>query len=64
MMNNKFSELLKSRKFWAAVVGLVITAAKGMDPNFPIEESQINDIVFLLVAYIVGTGLDSRVASS
>lgn len=57
-MENKFISLLRSRKFWAALIGLLVTSAKALDPNFPLDEGQLGDIVFVLVAYIIGTGLE------
>jgi len=57
-MENKFLSLLRSRKFWAALVGLIVTSAKALDPQFPLDEAQLADIVFILVAYIIGTGME------
>jgi hypothetical protein len=63
-MMDKLLALLKSRKFWAAIVGLVVVTASKLDPNFPISAEQLSSIVYLLVAYILGTGLeDSRLAA-
>lgn len=55
---NKFMLLLKSRKFWALVVGLVLTIARAADPNFPITEEQATNLVYVLVAYILGSALE------
>ena len=57
-MENKFLSLLRSRKFWAALVGLIVTSAKALDSQFPLDEAQLADIVFILVAYIIGTGME------
>lgn len=49
--------LLKSRRFWATVVGLVVLIIKTYWPEFPIAEEQLTELVLLLVAFIVGDSL-------
>jgi uncharacterized membrane protein YdjX (TVP38/TMEM64 family) len=58
----KLKEILKSRKFWAAAVGLVMVVVKAYQPDFPLSEEQVAAAVTLLAAYILGTGLESRAA--
>jgi len=58
----KFKDLLTSRKFWAALIGLIIVVVKGFRPDFPITDQQLTDLVYLLVAFIVGTGIESGLA--
>jgi hypothetical protein len=55
---NKALDLLKSRKFWAAVVGLGIVVMKAYKPDFPLSEAEITNLVYVLIAYILGTALD------
>ena len=55
---SKLGQLVKSRKFWAAVVGLALIIVKNVDPNFPIAEADLLNMVYLLVAYILGTSLE------
>jgi len=55
---DKVFAVLKSRKFWAAIVGIVVIVAKKMDPNFPLDETNLSQMVYLLVAYILGTALE------
>jgi hypothetical protein len=55
---DKFKALLKSRKFWASLVGLCLIVAKAADPNFPIPEADLVNMVYLIVAYILGTSLE------
>ncbi len=55
----KLQDLLTSRKFWAALAGLIVVVVKAYRPDFPISDQQITDIVYLLVAFIVGTSIES-----
>jgi len=55
---NKFKQLLGSRKFWAALIGLALIIVKVFKPDFPLEADQITGIVYVLVAYILGTGIE------
>jgi len=57
----KLKLLLTSRKFWAALIGLACIIVKAYAPNFPLTEEQLTDLIYLVVAYIVGTGLESAV---
>ena len=61
---NKFLMLLKSRKFWAALVGLVMVVVKGYVPDFPVSEDQVLALVMVLVAYILGTGLEDGLSGA
>ena len=54
----KLLQLFKSRKFWAALVGLILIVIKGFDSTFPLEDEALTNIVYLLVAYILGTGIE------
>ena len=54
----KLLSLLKSRKFWAAVVGLGLVVIKAFRPDFPLGEEQLTQLVWVLVAFIIGTGLE------
>ena len=58
----KLKDLLTSRKFWAAVIGLALLIVKAFRPDFPISEAQLTDVIYLLVAFIVGTGIESGLA--
>lgn len=55
---SKLKLLLKSRKFWAAFIGLVLVILKAFKPDFPLEEEQLTAVVWVLVAYILGTGIE------
>ena len=54
-MDNKFLELFKSRKFWAAVVGLLFVF---LGSRAGIDQEQLNLAVGTLIAYVIGVGLE------
>jgi hypothetical protein len=55
---SKFKQLLGSRKFWAALIGLILVVLKAWRPDFPLEETQLTGVIYVLVAYILGTGIE------
>jgi hypothetical protein len=55
---NKLLGLLRSRKFWAALVGMAFVILQEFIPDFPLDQEQTTNIVYVLVAYIIGTALD------
>jgi len=55
---SKLATLLRSRKFWAAIVGIIMMVVNELFPEFPITPETIEQIVWLLVAYIIGTGIE------
>ena len=55
---SKFKLLLGSRKFWAALIGLTLVIIKIFRPDFPLEPDQLTAVVWVLVAYILGTGIE------
>jgi len=59
---SKWMLLLKSRKFWAAVVGLGLVIFRAYQPNFPIDDDQLTKIILVLIAYILGTALEDGVS--
>jgi len=60
----KFKYLLASRKFWAALIGLFLVIIKAWKPDFPIAEEELTSVVYLLVAYILGTGIEDGLSRS
>lgn len=60
----KFYDLLRSRKFWAAMTALVFMLVKAYKPDFPLDESEITNLVTVLAAYILGTAIEDRALRS
>ncbi len=61
---SKLIFLITSRKFWAAFIGLALLILKSYKPDFPIPEDQLTNMVYLLVAYILGTAIDQGQGAS
>jgi hypothetical protein len=59
----KLQILLKSRKFWTAITGLALVVLRAFVPNFPLSDEMLGSAILLLVAYIVGTGLEDGLAA-
>ncbi len=55
-MENKFSQMLKSRKFWAAIVGLVVVF---LGDRAGVQPEALLNAVVVVVGYILGTALDT-----
>ncbi len=61
---SKLSALLKSRKFWAAVIGLGLIVARNLIPNFlPFGDQEITAVILVLISYILGTALEDAGAA-
>lgn len=54
--------LLKSRKFWAAVVGIVYSMIYLIWPDFPISEESVIGVVATVASYILGVALEDGLA--
>ena len=57
-MKNKGYNLLKSRKFWAAVVAIAYCVIYQFWPDWPIPEETIVGVVATVVSYILGVALE------
>ncbi len=55
---SKVKQLFASRKFWAATIGLILIIIKAFKPDFPLAADQLTAVVYVLVAYIMGTGIE------
>lgn len=53
---NKFEALLKSRKFWAALIGLAVVF---VGDRAGIDQARLLEAVVVVVGYILGTALES-----
>lgn len=58
MNKNMGYNLLKSRKFWAAVVGIIYSMIYLVWPDFPIPEESVIGVVGTVVSYILGVALE------
>ena len=58
----KWKLLLSSRKFWAALMGLLVMMVKAWKPDLPLEAGELAGILSVLVAYILGTALEDGLA--
>ncbi|HEY6008410.1 MAG TPA: hypothetical protein VIU40_08815 [Geobacteraceae bacterium] len=51
--------ILKSRKFWAAVIALGLVVARNYIPAFlPFSDADITAVVITLIGYILGTAIE------
>ena len=60
----KIKLLIASRKFWAALVGLVLVIIKAYEPDFPLDGDQLTGVITVIVAYILGTGIEDGLSRS
>lgn len=51
-------DLLKSRRFWVAVAGVVVVVAKDR-LNIPLDEQQLADMCMLITGWLVGESVRS-----
>lgn len=63
-MQSKLIYLLKSRKFWAALVGLALIVLRAFKPDFPLDEEAVTNLVYVLIAYILGTAIEDSGAGA
>jgi len=63
-MDTKLRTLLGSRKFWAALIGLALIILKTYSPGFPISESELTNLIYVLIAYILGTAIEDHGSGS
>jgi hypothetical protein len=56
---SKLGDLKGSVKFWTMALGVFVVVIKTFFPDLAISDAQINDLVLLLAAFIVGRGLEN-----
>lgn len=54
--------LLKSRKFWAAIVGVIYSMIYLVWPDFPIPEESVIGVVGTIISYILGVAIEDGLA--
>ena len=54
-MSDKLKALLHSRRFWAAVAGVVVAATGGL--GIEVEPAMVEQVVLLIAAWIVGDSI-------
>jgi hypothetical protein len=59
-MDPKLKALLTSRKFYAAIIGLILLIVKAYKPDLPITDDQATSIVYVIMAYIIGTAIEDH----
>lgn len=64
MTGSKFLAVFKSRKFWAAFIGTIFVVLNELSPDFPLNAEQVTDVIYLLIAYILGTAIEDAGARS
>ena len=55
---SKLQYLIRSRKFWAAVIALVMMFVVELVPNFPFDTAQVEQFVWVVVSYILGVAIE------
>lgn len=55
---NKLLGIFRSRKFWAAFVGTLFVFLEVYMPAFPLTADQVTNVVYMLIAYIIGVAID------
>ena len=54
----------KSRKFWIAVVAVLVIVLRSLVPNFPIDDEAVSKIVLALVGWSLGIALEDAGAKA
>ena len=57
---NKWVQLVGSRKFWAAAVGMALVIIRTAFPDFPLEDESLIGMLSVLAAYILGVAIEDN----
>jgi hypothetical protein len=57
-----WSDVLRSRKFWASIVGVGMVLLHAFFPALVLDEVQIVQMVWVFVTFIAGMGIADRMA--
>lgn len=49
---------LRSRKFWALIIGAAVVVLRSYFPGIPLSDEQLTYVALLFIAYILGIGLE------
>jgi hypothetical protein len=52
--------VIKSRKFWASMLGAGFVFLHTYFPNLALDETQVEQLVWVFVTFIAGTGISDR----
>ncbi len=58
-MNTKIQALIRSRRFWVAVAGVVVVVTEGV--GFPLPAGGVENVVLLLASWIIGDSIKSTI---
>jgi uncharacterized membrane protein YdjX (TVP38/TMEM64 family) len=50
--------LVTSRKFWGALIALVVIVIAAFMPGFDLDQEQVVSLAVIVVSYLVGTAID------
>jgi uncharacterized membrane protein len=54
MSTPKWKLIFSSRKFWAALIGIVFVIVKAYNPGFPVNADQLTQLIVILVGISLG----------
>lgn len=58
---SKLLGIFRSRKFYAALAGLIVIFIKQYMPDLEISEEQITAVIITLSTFIIGSGLEDKI---
>ncbi|MBU2177490.1 MAG: hypothetical protein KJ556_20550 [Gammaproteobacteria bacterium] len=50
--------LLQDKKFWAALVGLVMVVVSAVNPEFKLDEAALVAAIVMFISYVLSVGID------